>query len=78
MYREKPDKATDSGWRFLAGDETDEYVDNPDNIGIYDVNTIAYYDPDIIPYLDFPTGAAFERDQINGKFKKIEFTRPND
>jgi hypothetical protein len=48
-YREKPDNDLDSGWRFFAGSETDEYVENPENNGIYDVNTIANYDPDIIP-----------------------------
>jgi hypothetical protein len=52
MYREKPDNDLDSGWRFFAGSETDEYVEIPENCGIYDVNTIANYDPDIIPHLE--------------------------
>ena len=34
----------DSGWRFLAGSEDDEYTDNPENIGIFDLNTICNYD----------------------------------
>jgi hypothetical protein len=61
MYREKPDNDLDSGWRFFAGSETDEYVEIPENCGIYDVNTIANYDPDIIPHLEAPEGSAFER-----------------
>ena len=61
MYREKPDREIDSGWRFMAGSESDEYINDPDNTGIYDVNTIANYDPDIIPFLDAPVGSAFER-----------------
>ena len=28
-YREAPDFDVDSGWRFFAGDESQEYVDNP-------------------------------------------------
>jgi hypothetical protein len=61
MYREAPDNNTDSGWRFLAGDENDSYMDNAANHGIYDVNTIANYDPEIIPYLASAVGCAFER-----------------
>jgi hypothetical protein len=49
MYRETLQNASDSGWRFFAGTETQEYLDQPDHTSIYDVNTIANYDPEIIP-----------------------------
>ena len=71
MYREKPDNDLDSGWRFFAGGETDEYVDNPENSGLYDVNTIANYDPDIIPHLEAPEGSAFERAGIGQPFVEV-------
>lgn len=30
MYREQPDEGRpDSGWRFMAGNEDDEYMNNP-------------------------------------------------
>jgi hypothetical protein len=61
MYRERPDGDIDSGWRFLAGSESDDYMGDPENMGLYDVNTIANYDPDIVPFLDAPIGSAFER-----------------
>jgi hypothetical protein len=61
MYREAPDNEFDSGWRFLAGDEDDSYMDTPENHGIYDVNTIANYDPEITPFLDATAGSSFER-----------------
>lgn len=61
MYREEPDKDNDSGWRFMAGSESQAYMNNPDNLSLYDVNIIANYDPDIIPFLDAPIGSAFER-----------------
>jgi hypothetical protein len=32
MYREAPDSESDSGWRFFSGDETQEYLDDPDNL----------------------------------------------
>ncbi len=68
MYREEPSKKyPDSGWRFLAGDETQEYLDNENNSEIYKLNTICNYDPDIIPYLDSEYGVAFRRNS-RGKF----------
>lgn len=71
MYRETPDDDSDfpdSGWRFFAGDETEEYTDNPDNINIFSLNTICNYDVEIIPYLNAPYGSAFIRD-VNGFVK---------
>jgi len=72
MYREVPDKESDSGWRFFSGTESQDYVDNPENLKIYDVNTIANYDPDIIPYLDSDYGAEYERLQDSHFFKMID------
>lgn len=62
LYRERPDGTVDSGWRFFSGDESQGYVDDPSNFAIYDVNTVANYDPEVIPLLDAPIGAAYERD----------------
>ena len=61
MYHEKGDNVQDSGWRFFCGDEDDEYVNNPDNIGIYDINTILEIDKSITPFLYEPVGTALER-----------------
>jgi hypothetical protein len=72
MYREEPDNGGDSGWRFTAGDESDDYMDNPDNSGIYDLNSICNSDPEIIPFLTEPYSSAFARDD-NGIFKKEAF-----
>src|SRR6266404_4557255 len=69
MYREMPDNEIDSGWRFLAGDESDAYMDNPENLGLYDVNTVANYDPDIIPHLDASISSAFARDDETGELE---------
>ena len=60
-YREESDHDTDSGWRFFAGDESQEYADNPDNFAIYDINTIANYDSAITEILDASKGSVFER-----------------
>jgi hypothetical protein len=73
MYRQAPEFVSDSGWRFLAGTESQEYLDDADNLAIYDVNTIANYDPDIIPLLDAPAGSVFERAAGSGKFVAVDF-----
>jgi hypothetical protein len=61
MYRDEPRHDVDSGWVFTAGQESQPYMDDAANHGIYDVNTIANYDPEIIPFLDAPAGTAFDR-----------------
>ena len=71
MYREEPDFDADSGWRFFSGGESQDHVDDPANTSIYDVNTIANYDPDIIPFLDAPVGSTFERG-VGGKLIPVE------
>lgn len=68
MYREHPDNDQDSGWRFFCGDEDDEYVSIPDNIAVYDINTILAFDKSIVPYLNAAIGTAFERENENDCF----------
>ena len=76
-YREKPDGDWDSGWRFTAGDESEAYMDDPNNAGIYKLNTICNDDPDIIPLLNTPAPCAFERDE-NGVFQQIKDWKPDE
>lgn len=67
MVREAPDDDRHSGWQFFAGDESEDYCDEPGNFGIYDVNTVCNYDPSIIPLLATPPPVAFERDRVTGR-----------
>lgn len=73
MYREEPHNEYDSGWCFFAADDDDEYVNNPDNLGVYALNTLCNYDPDIMPLLTAPYGSAFGRDE-NGQFVAEAFS----
>lgn len=72
MYREPPNNDHDSGWRFFAGDESEEYVEKTDNTGIYDINTIANYDRDILDLVHSPIGSAFAREGENGELISVE------
>ena len=72
MYREEPDDDRDSGWRFLSGTETDDYMDDENNSMIYNVNTIANYDKAIIPYLNSPIGSELERLEGSDEFRSYQ------
>lgn len=61
MYRMSPETEVDSGWVFMSGQESQAYMDDPDHLALYDVNTVAHYDPSIIPLLDAPYGSVFEK-----------------
>ena len=62
MYREEPDgDRPDSGWRFLAGNEDEVYMNNPNHHHVFAINTVCNYDRDIIPYLFSEIGSVFIR-----------------
>jgi hypothetical protein len=69
-YREEPNSEVDSGWRFFAGDETQEYTDTAENFALYDINTIANYDPEITSLIDSSVGSSFERNNT-GKLVQV-------
>jgi hypothetical protein len=60
MYRDESSNKT-NGWVFMAGCETQEYMDNAKNLAMYDTNTIANYDPDIVAFIELPRGSQCER-----------------
>lgn len=77
MYRRAPNDDIDSGWRFLSGLESSEFVDKPENFAIYDINTIANYDVEIVPLLDAPLGSAFERKKSGGPLVEVFDFKPD-
>lgn len=64
-YRVEPDETDtlgwDSGWRFFAVDDDEEYRNNPKNIGNFELNTLCNVDSLILPLLHAPFGSAFRR-----------------
>lgn len=62
MVREEPNEGRpDSGWRFMAGNEDDEYMNNSNNHHVFALNTVCNYDKDILPYLKSKIGSAYIR-----------------
>lgn len=68
LYREAPDDDQDSGWRFTAGDETDEYMEESDNISYVSLGAVLSSDDSVLHLLDEPEGSAFKRDVASGLF----------
>ena len=71
MYREEAQSSDESGWVFLSGEEGDDYIEDPENLGFYEVNVIANYDADIIAHLNAPAGSHFGRNE-QGVFERID------
>lgn len=78
MVRDPSDRPHDSGWCFMAGDESQEYLDQPEHHGFYNVNTVANYSPDIVPFLDSPPCTAFARDPVSGLLVEVPYEQPLD
>jgi hypothetical protein len=76
-FRDPPDRPEDSGWTFTAGDESDDYINDTENLGVYDVNTIANIDPEIIPWLFAKPGSSVGRDRVTGRFVRIDPGAPD-
>lgn len=71
LYREEADFDDDSGWRFLSGTESDEYMNDPAHFSIIPVNVVCNYDADIIDLLDAEEGSEFQRDPETGEFVEL-------
>lgn len=72
MYREKPTRDEDSGWRIFSGFEDQDYTDNPNNTGIYNPTTILKIDPSIANLLLNPVGSVFERENENSNWYEVD------
>jgi hypothetical protein len=73
MQREEPLSENDSGWRFFAGDESDLYLQLPQNHGFHTLNAICNYDPAIIPFLEYETPCAFLRAEEGDEFDEVMY-----
>ena len=65
MCRDEALNENDSGWSFMAGNESREYADDYKNIVILSVYEVCQLDPDIMDYIDNPVGSRFIRISSN-------------
>lgn len=61
MLREPSIAPGDSGWRFFAGDEDQDYLADGNNFGALNLNLIVNYSPDCADFIDMPVGTFIVR-----------------
>lgn len=61
MFREASDFEDDTGWRFFTGDESLDFIDQDDNIGMYKIADVVKQDSSIEKYLNSSIGTELER-----------------
>lgn len=59
--RSEPTREGDSGWYFCVGDEDDDYVNNPENLELWLVNSALMRDPALEEFITAPYGTAIIR-----------------
>lgn len=72
LYREAPDRTDDSGWRVFAGDEGEEYSNEPNNAVALPLRDLIDRDPALKEILRTPAQCAFERQAANKHFQRVE------
>jgi len=70
LYREEPDTEDDSGWRFTTGSETDEYMNDSENISYVSLGSVLREDDSVVNLLEHASGIAFVKDK-KGDFVKL-------
>jgi hypothetical protein len=71
LYREKPDREEDSGWRMFTGHESESYSDDPKNVRLVDVGFMLDRDPSLLEPLKEGAGAVFERRNKGGPWRRV-------
>jgi hypothetical protein len=72
LYREEPDEEEDSGWRIMAGDESQAYMDDANNIAWVSLGAVLREDDSIVKLLDAPVGIAYALNPETGDFEETE------
>jgi hypothetical protein len=62
LYREAPEDDEDSGWRFMANDESQDYMNTKGNVQYVSVGRVLSCDDAFLPLLASEVGAAFVLD----------------
>ena len=78
LYREDADREQDSGWRVFAGDESDDYANNTDNIELVPLRELFEKDKTLEDLFREPAGSVFEREQCDGAFVRVTDWEPRE
>lgn len=76
LYREAPDGEDDSGWRLMAGDESDEYLDDHRNAVVMPLRELVERDATLTEVLRTTAPCTFERKRANEPFQAVTDFEP--
>lgn len=60
FFREESVNPSDNGWRAIGDNDTQEYLNNPENSMVVDFNTLANIEPAVLSVYDMPVGIDLE------------------
>ena len=60
FFREESVNPSDNGWRAIGDNDTQEYLNNPENSMVVDFNTLANIEPAVLSVYDMPVGTYLE------------------
>ena len=60
FFREESVNPSDNGWRAIGDNDTQEYLNNPENSIVVDFNTLANIEPAVLAVYDMPVGTDLE------------------
>ena len=72
LYREEPDNDSDSGWRFTANDESDDYMNDSANVALVSLGAVLSVDDRFIALLDAPAGSAYAFHHSTQQFMAVD------
>jgi hypothetical protein len=70
-YRDEPETKIDSGWRFLYGDEDEDFLDNPTHSEAVYPEEMLSINPAIDVILGAPVGAEFFWNEETESYEEI-------
>ena len=59
--RFEPTGEGDSGWCFSVGDESEDYINDPENLELWAINSVLMYDPALSEFITAPFDSAIVR-----------------
>ncbi len=72
LVREEPEHGQDSGWRLLSGEESQDELDDVENLRVVTLGEVLNLDDAWIHLLDSPVGRAFVYDAEAGAFVPVD------
>lgn len=60
FFREESANPVDNGWRAIGDNDTQEYINNTENLMVVDFNTLANIEPAVLLVYDMPVGTDLE------------------